>query len=253
MSERATATAAAATNLYQFPNAPTLDPTNAGGDFDIVSELQQNRKAYTGGDAKIPIRSFPVYLLNNARRIAIKVENDDSGDGNKRRRSATTLTKVRINPVLRCALSHGLNVLDIHADLALFADLAVRFSELETVHNADAVTLAENWYRSLGRGTVPSGPSGVTFHTVFLPSDQKSYMNEVREQLGVDYGDLAVLAMCVTLCDQCEVLPEHALVMESSVNSFLRNVRVRHQLGTRLLDCVKGMILGESTHEKRLW
>jgi hypothetical protein len=221
----------------RFTLACPTDPDSfaAGPEFDILSELANNREEYspTEKDVQLTIYKFPSSLLMLIDQTREKVPMTGKHSSRPGR-----------NPTLACCLSYGLQTVASNSDVREMVKLRARFSSLLSDRAEDStrdpidLSMATAFYNFLD-----NFPCDIRDHSGSQSRKQWLSVGEKlklalfnwKANLALSFDNFAVLCVQVALQEQTWILAEAREQMAKSVERFYRSVRVRQRFSEILL------------------
>lgn len=226
-------TSAASRYTLACPTDP--DSFAAGPEFDILSELANNREEYSPSDkdVQLTIYKFPSSLLMLVDQTREKVPMTGKHSSRPGR-----------NPTLACCLNYGLQTIASNVDVREMVKLRARFSNLLSDRAEDQtrdpidLSMANVVFNFLD-----NFPCDIRDHSGSLCKKQWLSVGEKlklalfnwKANLALSFDNFAVLCVQQALYEQPWILSEAREQMGKSVEGFYRSVRVRRRFSEILL------------------
>jgi hypothetical protein len=191
-----------------------MDPRTFKPDFDIVSELINNRDEYTGGSNFTTIYGFPHYLQTSINRITLRVKK-------------ATDSRPGMGTAVSCCVSYGLSMLASNSAVEKW--LAIK-SELDSAgDNINAEGLEEVSSLLDGfRVSVPDGMgTGNRKLSISMPDEVKISLHSLAFELSVSQSSLGVFSVMLALSTQRYVLPAMRDLQNQAVDGFTKKLMRR--------------------------
>lgn len=221
----------------RFTLACPTDPDSfaSGPEFDILSELANNREDYSPNDkdVQLTVYKFPSSLLMLIDQTREKVPMTGKHSSRPGR-----------NPTLACCLNYGLQTIAANPDVREMMRLRARFSTLlseraeDTTRDPIDLSMATAFYNFLDNFPCDiRDHSGSQCRKQWLSVGEKLKLGlfNWKSNLALSFDNFAVLCIQVALHEQPWILAEARESMAKSVEGFYRSVRVRRRFGEILL------------------
>ncbi len=197
-------------NVVQMPERQSAAITT---DFDVITELEQNRDQYTGPE-RFDLCEIPNYLFICLDRIRARV---------------TTTPKPSHSATIACCMSFGLESISTNREIQTLLKLKSRLHMTEGVE-AGSVNEVASWFRNFSLGIPDWTMSGVRRQVATVPAAIMMEAHDLADEIGTSAPILAMLAVISTLSTQPSMLDEHREMLTETISMFLKRIHQRNEM-----------------------